>query len=283
MGWTSETILNTFSAFTQPLIETDVSTAGLLQSVADAMVVQHGLGTLIGDVLSDMTIGGVTNPMFGRRPDVSLPVWAGGSLGGTMGYVYSAAEPTISAAVINVPGAAWTHFIPYSNLWGALKAFLDGNFPTDLDKFLTLATTQIDWDPVDGATWYDAVGDHHPILLEQESIGDPVLPNIGDEMVAASSHADQVGVVLNPIVTCPDVMTATNHSGMTQFKVPSSVTGDPYNIHGFAAGTTPAGVAAQQQIQAFIVSVWAGSPVIAIPPECMSNTPANSCDFTNAN
>jgi hypothetical protein len=283
IGWTSESIINTFASFAEPLGATDVSTAGLLQSVADGMVVQHGLATLLGDVLSGMTIGGVSNPMYGRRPNVALPVWAGGSLGGTMGYVYSSAEPSISAAVINVPGAAWTHFVPYSILWNVLKAVLDTNFPTDIDQYLAVAMTQIEWDPVDGAAWYDAVGDHYPILLEQESIGDPVLPNIGDEMVAASSHADQVGVVLNPIVTCPDVTVATNHNGMTQFKVPSSVTGDPYNIHGFAADSTPAGIAAQQQIQSFIESVWAGAPVISVPPECASNTPANSCDFTNAN
>jgi hypothetical protein len=86
-------------------------------------------------------------------------------------------------------------------------------------------------------------------------------------------------VVLNPIVTCTDVSVATNHSGMSQFKVPSSVTA-PLQIHGFAANNTPAGVAAQQQIQSFIESVWAGTPVIAIPPECASNTPANSCDFS---
>ena len=123
------------------------------------------------------------------------------------------------------------------------------------------------------------MGDHFPVLLEQESIGDPVLPNIGDEMVAASSHADQVGVVLAPIVTCPDVSSVAAHNGMTQFKVPSSVT-DPYDIHGFAANSTPAGVAAQQQILSFITSVWAGAPVISVPAECMTNTPANSCDFS---
>jgi hypothetical protein len=143
--------------------------------------------------------------------------------------------------------------------------------------------SQINFDPIDGAVWYDAVGTGtvHPLLLEQESIGDPVLPNIGNEMVAAASHADQVGVVLTPIATCVDVPSAAAHNGMTQFKVPSSVT-MPLDIHGFAAGSTPAGIAAQQQIVSFIASVWAGAPLISVPPECVSNTPANSCDFSSS-
>ena len=281
IGWTDTSILPTFESLARLLVGTEISTAGLMQSVADGMVIQHGLATRLGDTLAGMTVNGVSNPMFGRRPNLNLPVWAGGSLGGTMGFVYASIEPTIVAAVLNVPGAAWTHFVPYSSLFKVERLVLGPNYPTDIDIFLGIATTQTNWDPIDGAAWYDAVGEHHPILLEQESIGDPVLPNIGDEMVAAASHADQVGVVLAPIATCSDVSEATGHSGITQFKVPTSVT-DPYKIHGFAANSSPAGVAAQQQIQSFIQSVWAGAPTISVPPGCVANTPSGSCDFSGS-
>jgi hypothetical protein len=280
IGWTSSSILGTFNLFASILVGTEISSAGLTQSLADTMLVQHALGGSLGTLLGAPSIGGVVNPAAGRKPSLDQPVWAGGSLGGTMGFVYSAVEPSITAAVLNVPGAAWTHFVTYSYLFNVVRLIMQTNYHSPIDISLGVATSQINFDGIDGANWVDAVGDHHPLLLEQESMGDPVLPNIGNEMVASSSHAQQVGVVLNPIVTCEDVAEATAHTGMTQFKVPSTVTA-PLDIHGFAAGSSPAGVAAQQQIKAFIASVWANAPLISVPPECMTNTPPDSCDFTN--
>jgi hypothetical protein len=281
IGWTASSIIDTFGLFTQVLVASDIAASGLSQSLADTMVVQHALGSSLGDLLALPTIGGTVNPAAGRSPNLDLPVWAGGSLGGTMGFVYSAAEPTITGAVLNVPGAGWTQFVTHSTLFSIVQVIMKLHYPTDIDQWLAVAMGQGNFDAIDGAAWYDAVGNHHPILLEQESIGDPVLPNIGNELVAATSHADQVGVVLSPIVDCPEVSVATQHNGMSQFKVPSSVT-DPLQIHGFAANGTPAGIAAQQQIESFIASVWAGAPVIGIPPECVSNTPMNSCDFSSS-
>ena len=281
IGWTGASIGATFGLFTAVMAGSDISAAGLTQSLADTMVVQHALGSRLGALLAAPTLAGTTNPAAGRRPSMTQPVWAGGSLGGTMGFVYSAAEPSIEAAVLNVPGAAWTHFVTGSTLFDIVKVVMRAHYPTDIDIWLAIATSQLNFDAIDGAAWYDAVGSHHPVLLEQESIGDPVLPNIGNEMVAAASHAQQVGVVLRPIVTCQNVSQAVGQTGMTQFKVPASVTA-PLQIHGFAAGSSPAGIAAQQQIQAFIGSVWgSSSPLIAIPPACVSNTPANSCDFSS--
>ncbi len=220
------------------------------------------------------------NPAAGRHPNMDQPVWAGGSLGGTMGFVYSAANPSIVAAVLNVPGAAWAQFSWYSEIYGFVKLIMDGNYPDPTEQIHGVAMSQINFDPVDGANWQDAVGDHHALLIEQESIGDPVLPNIGNDMVAVASHAEQVGVVLNPIVTCENVPQAQNHNAMTQFKVPKTIT-EPLEIHGFAAGSSPAGIAAQEQIVSSIASVWAGAPVFSVPPECQMNVPAYSWVFTN--
>jgi hypothetical protein len=279
-GWTTSSIVGTFGSFTQILKATHVSTAGLTQSVADGMTIQHALAGIVGDMLAGAKIQGTTNPAAGRRPSLDVPVWAGGSLGGTMGFVYTAAEPAIRAAVLNVPGAAWTHFITYSTLFSVVELFAHENYPTVFDLYLGVATSQGDWDPIDGAAWADTTGANDPVLLEQESMGDPVLPNIGNEMVASASHATQVGVVLSPIDTLTASAVAKGHNGITQFRVPSTVT-DPLAIHGFAAGTSPAGVAAQQQIVSFITSVWAGAPSIAVPPLCQTNVPAGSCDFSS--
>lgn len=280
MGWTASSVVDTFALFNEIVAGSEISSAGLMQSLADTMVVQRALGSSLGAVLAAPTLMGTTNPAAGRRPSANLPVWVGGSLGGILGFVYSSAEPTIPAGVLNVPGAAWAQFVPYSLMFTSyVSLVMRSNYPSPIDVRLAVATAQNNFDPIDGAAWYDAVGDHHPVFLEQESIGDPVVPNLGNEMVAAASHAVQVGVVVSPITTCTDVPQATNQTGMTQFRVPPSVTA-PYSIHGFAAGSSVAGVAAQQQIEAFIASVWAGSPVITIPPACVTNTPANSCDFS---
>jgi pimeloyl-ACP methyl ester carboxylesterase len=281
IGWTATTVVDTFELFQRILDGTEVATAGLTQSLADTMLVQDAVLGSLGELLGEPVIGGVKNPARGRHPNPSQPVWAGGSLGGTMGFVYSAANPDITAAVLNVPGAAWAQFSWYSEIFNYVKLIMQGtNYPDPTEQLQGVVMSQLNFDAVDGANWQDAVGDHHALLVEQESIGDPVLPNIGNDMVAAASHAYQVGVVLNPIATCQDVPQAVNHNGMTQFKVPKNVI-DDLQIHGFAAGSTPAGIAAQQQIVAFIASVWADAPVISVPPECHANTPTNSCDFTN--
>ena len=71
-------------------------------------------------------------------------------------------------------------------------------------------------------------------------------------------------------------------AALTQYRVPSTVTG-PYNVHGFAARGTVAGVAAREQIVGFISSLWAtGTPRVTVPAACQMNTPAGSCDFVNA-
>jgi hypothetical protein len=175
----------------------DASTAKLLQAQADAMAVQHALAGSLGTALADPTIGGMTNPAAGRRPDSNHPVWAGGSLGGTMGLVYTCAEPSIVASVLNVPGAAWTHFMPHSNLFAAVRALVRTSYTTEIDLRLAVAMSQSNWDPIDGGAWVDSLGSRVPVMLVQESMGDPVLPNIGSEFVAAASHAVQLGAVHN--------------------------------------------------------------------------------------
>ena len=61
-------------------------------------------------------------------------------------------------------------------------------------------------------------------------------------------------------------------SGFTQYAVSDTAA---YDVHGFAGRDTPAGRAARDQIAAFVASVWAGAPKIAIPAGCTGG----SCDF----
>ncbi len=277
-GWTDTTTVKTLLSFDRVFSGTHGSTGLLLQSLSDAAALQASLNGKLSDTLSASALGGLANPASGRRPDTSTLVYAGGSLGGTMGYVLSQSEPNIRFAVLNVPGAAWTHFAPDSELWSTLAVLFRSSTPSAVDRALGMSMTQTNWDPVDGAAWAALNQRTDPLLLEQMSIGDPILPNIGSEFLATSSHAVQLGAVLDPIVGVSRVEGPVTRSAITQFKVPATVTG--LSIHGFGAGDSIAGVAARQQISAFLTSIWAGSPQIELPTLCAMR-PERSCDFSS--
>jgi hypothetical protein len=271
-GWTGDDLLDTFMSFSQMAAGTERSTARLMQALADGAAIQEAMLGPLGDALSAPMLGEMANPAAGRRPDGSIPVFAGGSLGGTMGLVYASADPTMRAAVLNVPGAGWTHFVPASVVYGAVEALLRSEYGGDLDFMHALSMSQGNWDDIDGAAWIEVLRAKDPAVLIQESIGDPVLPNPGSEMVAVTADALQVGAVLEPIEGLTAAPEAVGRSGITQYRVPGM---DANAIHGFAAEGGPAGDAAREQIVAYLLSVFAGMPRIAVPAGC----PGGSCDF----
>jgi hypothetical protein len=92
-------------------------------------------------------------------------------------------------------------------------------------------------------------------------------------MAAVVTGADQVGEVLEPILGVSPVETADAHTALTQYHVPET---EDLDIHGFAARDTPAGMAAREQIQAFLLSVYDRHPKITVPAGCEGG----SCDFS---
>jgi hypothetical protein len=273
-GWTEDDVIDTFVSLLQMFKGTEHSTALLMQALADGAAVQEAMASVLGDALSAPMLGGAANPAVGRRPDTTVPVWAGGSLGGTMGLVYASADPAIHAAILNVPGAGWSHFVPGSTAYATLQALLKGGFGGDLDLAHAVAMSQGNWDDIDGGAWIEKLRDKPSAFLLQESIGDPVLPNPGSEMVAVTADALQVGAVLEPITGLESAGEAVDRSGITQYRVGDT---DALDIHGFAARNTPAGAAAREQIEAYLLSVYAGAPRITVPAGCVGGT----CDFTN--
>lgn len=271
-GWTDADVISTFLGFTRIFEGSHRSSALLMQAVADGAAVQAAMATMLGDALSAAMLGGAPNPAAGRRPDGSIPLWAGGSLGGTMGLVFASADPDMEAAVLNVPGAGWTHFIPGSSIFGMLKGLLKNKFGGDLPFLQAFMRTQSNWDDIDGALWIEELDGRKKAFLIQESIGDPVLPNPGSENVATVTGAALVGKVLVPIDGLETADKVSDGSGITQYRVAET---EPLDIHGFAAKGTPAGAAAREQIRAFVNSVYAGAPLIEVPPGC----PGGSCDF----
>jgi hypothetical protein len=273
-GWTSETVIATFVGLIELFQGSRYATGMLMQALADATAIQASLTGAIGDALSAPMLGGAPNPAAGRRPDATGALWAGGSLGGIMSLVAVCADPTMRYGVLNVPGAAWTHFVPKSLLFTMIAGLLHDPYQGNLNALQAVAMSQGDWDEVDGAPWSSALAGRDAAFLIQESIGDPVVPNPGTEMVAVVTGATQVGAVLVPIAAgIPTASEVDGASGITQYHVSAT---DPFDIHGFASRSTPAGDAARAQIASFVASIWAGAPKITVPAGCTGG----SCDFT---
>lgn len=276
-GWTGNSVVETLVGLDHRFTGSERSTGRLLQALADASAIETSFDGVLGDLLAQPMLGGVANPAANVRSDASKLVYAGGSLGGTLGFVHTLTEPAIHAAVLNVPGAGWTHFVPTSAPFSTLDELFATTTPSAIDRALSVVMTQGSWDPVDGAAWAAMNLRPNVVMLLQESMGDPVLPNIGTHLVATSSHAVQVGAVLEPVVGVNSVADARSQTALTQFRIPNAIT-DLVARHGFGGGSTQAGVAAREQIRAFFASVWAGEPVITVPPSC----PRDSCDFGDA-
>ena len=276
-GWTESTVLETLVGLDKRFTGSERSTGRLLQSLADASAIEASLSGALGDALSQPMVLGQQNPAAGVREDASKRVYAGGSLGGTLGFVHTLTEPSVRASVLNVPGAGWTHFVPTSGPFSTLDELFATTTPSAVDRALSVVMTQGSWDPVDGAAWAATGARADVVMLLQESMGDPVLPNIGTHLVATSSRAVQVGAVLEPVEGVLPVAQASGRTALTQFRIPNGIT-DLIERHGFGGKNTLAGVAAREQIRAFLESVWAGAPVITVPQTCARGG-LNSCDF----
>lgn len=274
-GWTDSEVLKTLGGILKIVKGSHYATAMLMQAQANAAAIQAMLPGAIGDALSASMIAGKPNPAAGRKPTKDGMLWAGGSLGGIMGLVAVSADPTLRYGVLNVPGAAWTHYIPKSVLFDMLSPLLDSGYRGVVNAQHALAMTQGIWDEVDGAAWASALKGREAAFLIQESIGDPVVPNAGSEMVAVVTTAQQVGAELVPIPAQIQRATEVSRgSAITQYKVGDT---GAYDIHGFAGRDTPAGRAARSQIVDFVQSIWqTGAAKITVPAACTGG----SCDFS---
>ncbi len=279
-GWTESTVLDTLVGLDKRFTGSERSTGQLVQALVDASALEALLETSLGDLLAQPTLLSVANPAAGRRNDLSRRVYAGGSMGGTLGFVHTLNEPSIRGAVLNVPGAGWTHFVPTSAPFSTLDTLFATTTPSPLDRALSVVMTQGSWDLIDGAAWAGLSTRPKVDFLIQESMGDPVLPNIGTHLVATSSQAVQVGAVLEPVDGVETVAEAVGRTALTQFRISNRET-NLIARHGFGGKDTEAGRAARQQIVAFLRSVWAGSPRITVPEGCVRGG-LNSCDFGDA-
>jgi hypothetical protein len=264
-GWTDHDLIGTLVHLTSVLDGAHRAFAPLMQSAAHANAIGQALNTILDDAVSAAMLDGMPNPNAGRHIDWSQPTWVGGSLGGTVGLIVCALSDDIRIGVLNVPGAAWSHWVFQSAIFETFISGIAAHNGGQSNVIALIAIAQNLFDPADGANFGERVRAGHDIYLEQESIGDSVLPNPGNEFVAIVTGATQVGVPLHPIEGLTDADHATGATGMTQFQV-----GDTgiYDVHGFAARDTVAGNAAFGQIEHFLDTAWAGSSEITIPAAC---------------
>lgn len=271
-GWTDTDLVITLSRLVNLLDGAHRAFSPLMQSAAHASAIGRAMDGVIDEALSAAMLDGMPNPNVGRHVDWSQPTWVGGSLGGTMGLVVAALSDDIRVGVLNVPGAAWSHWVFQSQIFQTFLSGLASRNGGPANVTLMIAIAQTIFDPADGASFGERARAGGDVYLEQESLGDEVLPNEGNEFVAIVTGATQVGVPLRPIEGATVASHVTGASGMTQYQV-----GDTgiYDVHGFAARDTAAGRAAFDQIQSFLDSAWAGTPEIAVPAGC----PATGCVF----
>lgn len=278
-GWTGTDFVTTLLGFSTFLEGSERSTAGLMQALAGGTALLTAVDGVLGEALSAETIDGEPNPAAGRHPKTDKVAWLGGSMGGTMGGVMVSADPRLRIAVLNVPGSGWTHMVPYSLLYDSgMGGVLEDTYGDMLDVQVAMVMGQNSWDEVDGAPWADEALAAGGVFLLQESIDDPILPNLGTELLANSFHATQIDPSLHDITNLPHTSGAvTDGAGLSQYHVPDT---GQYDVHGFAARNTPAGDAAREQILHFLTTAWAGEPEMVHPTLCTTVTPTGNCDFT---
>lgn len=278
-GWTDDTVFTTFGHIATSALEgTSASTAGLVDSVANVHAILLALDGPLGDALSADTVGGKDNPAAGRRPDTSEPLWMGGSLGGTMGAVVLSSDARIRYAVLNVPGGGWTHFIPPSATYDMLAGIFDATYGDERASALALLMTQTAWDDADAAAWPPP--DAGDMALLQESVGDPILPNIGSEILAGTFDAVLLQPAIYDIDTLSSGTAVTSGMALEEFEVPASES--DLGKHGFAARDTPAGAAAMGQIFDFLSSALDGDPEIHHADACTADNADGTCDYSQS-
>jgi len=273
-GWTGEDLIVTLANFSSFLDGSARSTMGLMEALAGGTVLLTSLDGILGDELSQPTLAGEDNPAAGFRPLTDQVVWVGGSMGGTMGAVMVSADERLTTGVLNVPGGGWTHMVPYSLIYSSgMESIMLAKYVDLLDLQVGMVMAQNNWDDVDGAVWADEALAVGGAFLLQESLDDPILPNLGTELLANALGAVQFDPLLLPIVGLETTSgTVTSGAALEQFRVPDT---GQYDVHGFAALDTPAAEAAMDQILGLLNSSWAGSPVMEHPAAC-----DGPCDYS---
>ncbi|MEL6342252.1 MAG: hypothetical protein AAFV53_03915 [Myxococcota bacterium] len=261
-GWGGVEVVTSFAEIAQGVGGTSTVVYRQMQSLTNAAAIRTALDGPLALALEDA--GGFTMA-------TDDPIYLGGSLGGISGAVLVPVLDDLRYAVLNVPGGCWSQMMLGSDYYkDYLRPLLVGNFGDMFDVHRIIAMEQSVLDDMDGAAWGGALSDD--LMLLQESIGDPIVPNIATEILARSIGASSIGPTITEDVNLPVVERIEGVGvGLTQFRIDSD---SAFTVHGFADTDTDGGAAARAQIYAMGDSIRDGQPEINLPVDCDPN-----CDF----
>jgi len=136
-----------------------------------------------GDILDDPALRGLPSSNGELR-------YYGISLGGIAGAVTAANNPLIQHAVLHVGGGAWSTMLERSSQWIPFDWIMEERVPSNRDRQLLYALSQLFWDPVDPMNHIDGLLGRS--ILWQEAVGDEQVATMTTRMVARSVGATQL-------------------------------------------------------------------------------------------
>jgi hypothetical protein len=178
---------------------------------------------LAQSVIDFMALAQVTRGPLAADPRLQVPgqpdarpiidpdhvYYFGASLGGIMGLVVMAYDPSLPRGALGVPGGAWSLLLERSLAWGPLQAVALSAYTRPFDYQMLVALLGMRFEPYDAITTAaritaDPLPDTPPkrVLLYQ-AMGDSLVNNLATEMVARSMGLP----VLAPSVRVPGGMT----------------------------------------------------------------------------
>ena len=160
----------------------------LSQGVANVVALSRLI--VEGDVLDDPALLGLPDQNGELR-------YYGISLGGIAGAVTLANNPRIGHGVFNVGGGAWSTMLERSSQWIPFDWIMVEMVPSNRDRQLMYALSQLFWDPVDPMNHVEALRGRS--VVWQEAIGDEQVPNMTTRMLARAAGATQLEPVVEPV------------------------------------------------------------------------------------
>ncbi len=115
----------------------------------------------------------------GSLVDQDRIYYMGISLGGHEGGVFMALSDVVDFGVLQVGGGPWTTMLERSSNWSDYSIILDSWMRDPVDRQMVIVVTQMFWDPVDPASYFEEL--RGKSVLIQEAIGDAQVPNISTE------------------------------------------------------------------------------------------------------
>lgn len=165
------------------------------------------------------------------RPLLSGEIfYYGVSLGGIEGSGIVSLSPSITRAVLAVPGGAWSTMLARSFVYTPIKTLVDIRYPDPLLQIAFITLLQERFDGADGANLAqlafrrplaDAPADRRFLLFE--SIGDCQVPNAATRILARSFGVRQLEPFVEEIPLLDPIMAPTMLSSIAQLEMTSSL------------------------------------------------------------